>query len=110
MCLNKDTRILSKVKSSTPTTESLPDTKTGSLVSTEPISPTWNESETVKLEEEAKQFKAKKRYSGPPKPMTSRIYLMGMAMNALLSRSQGLVRRDEIKREAEDWADFMLED
>ena len=62
------------------------------------------------LEEEAKQFTAKKKYSGPPKPMTSRIYLIGMAMNALLSRSTGLVRREEIKREAEDWADFMLED
>ena len=62
------------------------------------------------IEEEAKQFTAKKKYSGPPKPMTSRIYLMGMAMNALLSRSTGLVRREEIKREAEDWADFMLED
>jgi hypothetical protein len=64
----------------------------------------------MKLEEEAREFKAKKRYSVPPKPMTSRIYLMGMAMNALLSRSQGPVRREEIKREAEEWADFMLED
>lgn len=62
------------------------------------------------LEEEAKQFTAKKKFGGPPKPMTSRIYLTGMAMNALLSRSTGLVRREEIKREAEDWADFMLED
>jgi quinolinate synthase len=33
-----------------------------------------------------------------------------MAMNALLSRSQGLVRKEDIKREAEEWADFMLED
>lgn len=62
------------------------------------------------LEEEAKQFTAKKKFGGPPKPMTSRIYLMGMAMNALLSRSTGMVRREDIKREAEDWADFMLED
>jgi len=66
--------------------------------------------EKMKLEEEAQQFKAKKRYNGPPKPMTSRIYLVGMAMNALLARSQGLVRREDIKREAEEWADFMLED
>ena len=64
----------------------------------------------VKLEEEAKEFQAKKRRVGPPKPMTSRIYLVGMAMNALLSRSSGPVRREEIKREAEEWADFMLED
>jgi hypothetical protein len=65
---------------------------------------------TVKLEEEAKQFTARKRHSVPPKPMTSKIYLMGMAMNALLSRSSGPVRREEIKREAEEWADFMLDD
>ena len=64
----------------------------------------------VKLEEEAKQFTARKRHSVPPKPMTSKIYLMGMAMNALLSRSSGPVRREEIKREAEEWADFMLDD
>ena len=62
------------------------------------------------LEEESKQFTAKKKFGGPPKPMTSRIYLMGMAMNALLSRSTGMVRRDDVKREAEEWADFMLED
>lgn len=68
------------------------------------------ETTVIPLEEEAKQFTAKKKFGGPPKPMTSRIYLMGMAMNALLSRSTGLVRRDEIKREAEDWADFMLDD
>jgi hypothetical protein len=64
----------------------------------------------MKLEEEAKEFKAKKRHSVPPKPMTSRIYLIGMAMNALLTKSQGPVRRDDIKREAEEWADFLLED
>jgi hypothetical protein len=64
----------------------------------------------MKLEEEAKQFKAKKRYNGPPKPMTSRIYLVGMAMNALLARSRGPVSKEEIKREAEEWADYMLED
>ena len=64
----------------------------------------------MKLEEEAKEFKAKKRHSVQPKPMTSRIYLIGMAMNALLTKSQGPVRRDDIKREAEEWADFLLED
>lgn len=64
----------------------------------------------VKLEEEAKQFQAKKRNLRPPKPMSSRIYLIGMAMNALLARSQGPVRREEIKREAEEWADYMLDD
>lgn len=64
----------------------------------------------MKIEEEAKEFQAKKRHNGPPKPMTSRIYLIGMAMNALLSRTSGPVRREEIKREAEEWADYMLED
>jgi len=33
-----------------------------------------------------------------------------MAMNALLSRSGGSVRKGDIKREAEEWADFFLED
>jgi hypothetical protein len=64
----------------------------------------------MKIEEEAKQFTAKKRHSVPPKPMTSRIYLMGMAMNALLSRSNGYARKQDIKKEAEEWADYMLED
>jgi hypothetical protein len=78
------------------------------LVTTQALSE--GEPTGLPLEEEAKQFTAKKKYNGPPKPMTSRIYLMGMAMNALLYRSTGPVRREEIKREAEDWADFMLED
>jgi len=75
-----------------------------------PMQPTLAGLETMKIEEEAKEFRAKKRHSVPPKPMTSKIYLMGMAMNALLSRTSGPVRREEIKREAEEWADFMLED
>jgi hypothetical protein len=74
------------------------------------MQPTLAGLETMKIEEEAKEFRAKKRHSVPPKPMTSKIYLMGMAMNALLSRTSGPVRREEIKREAEEWADFMLED
>ena len=99
-----------KATSSTPTIKTPQSTEIGSLDLTKPSSETQNGSERMKLEEEAKQFKAKKKYNGPPKPMTSRIYYMGMAMNALLSRSQGLVRKEEIKREAEEWADFMLED
>lgn len=64
----------------------------------------------MKLEEEARQFTAKKRHSVPPKPMSSKIYLMGMAMCALLVKAHGPVRREDIKREAEEWADFMLDD
>jgi hypothetical protein len=110
MRLNKDTETLRKAKPSTRTTPVLPSTKTGSLDSTKPILETSIGQERMRLEEEAQQFKAKKRYNGPPKPMTSRIYLVGMAMNALLCRTHGPVRREDIKREAEEWADFMLED
>lgn len=110
MHLNKDTKILAKGKLQTRTTKALQRTETGTWDSTKPTLETSNESESLRLEQEAKQFTAKKRYTGPPKPMTSRIYLIGMAMNALLSRTAGPVRREEIKREAEDWADFMLGD
>jgi hypothetical protein len=64
----------------------------------------------MNLEEEARKFTAKKRNPTPPKPMTSRIYLAGQAMSALITKSNGMVRRDDIKREAYEWADFMLED
>ena len=101
---------MEKDKPQTPITKTPRSIEIGNLGLTKPSSETSNGSEKTKLEEEAKQFKAKKRYNGPPKPMTSRIYLVGMAMNALLSRSQGLVRKEEIKREAEEWADYMLED
>lgn len=91
-------------------TKTPPSSETGSLDLTKPTLPILAGLETMKIEEEAKEFRAKKRHSVPPKPMTSKIYLMGMAMNALLSRTSGPVRREEIKREAEEWADFMLED
>ena len=101
---------MAKGRPQTRTTKTLQSTEIGSSDSTKPIPETWSGSETMKIEEEAKEFRARKRHSVPPKPMTSKIYLMGMAMNALLSRSNGPVRREEIKREAEEWADFMLED
>lgn len=101
---------MAKVTRQTRTKKVQQSTETGSLGSTKPTSETSNGLEKMRLEEEAKQFTARKRFKGPPKPMTSRIYLVGMAMNALLSRSQGPVRREEIKREAEEWADFFLED
>jgi len=101
---------LAKVNSQTRTAKTPQNTETGSLDSAKPTSEILNGSERMKLEEEAKQFTAKKRHNIPPKPMTSRIYLIGMAMNALLSRSGGSVRKGDIKREAEEWADFFLED
>jgi len=63
------------------------------------------------LEEEAKKYAQKK--IKPPlknKALTSRRYLAGQAMAALLSRSPGHVHKGDIKRESYDWADFMLED
>ena len=61
------------------------------------------------LLEEARQFKQKKL--PPDKPMTARIYLAGQALSGLLAASRsGYVRSDEIKREAYEWADRMLED
>ena len=63
------------------------------------------------LEEEAKNFRQKN--IKPPlktKALTSRRFMAGQAMAALLSRSPGHVHRGDIKREAYDWADFMLED
>lgn len=93
--------------STTPTGRPRKATKTGSVGSTKPTSTTSNR---LNLEEEAKKFTAKKRNPVPPKPMTSRIYLAGQAMSALISKNNGAVRRDEIKREAYEWADFMLED
>ena len=101
---------MEKGKQPTRTTLTPLSTEIGTLDLTKPTTEISNGLEKMKLEEEAKQFKAKKRYNGPPKPMTSRIYLVGMAMNALLSRSHGPVRKEEIKREAEEWADYMLED
>jgi hypothetical protein len=62
------------------------------------------------LEQEAKAFRETKNPPSKPKPMTSRIYLTGQAMSGLLARTQGPVRMEDIKREAEAWADFILKD
>lgn len=101
---------MAKGRPPTRTKETPPSIVTGSSDSTKLMEGTLQTYEVTKIEEEAREFTAKKRYKGPPKPLTSRIYLMGMAMNALLSRGSGPVRREEIKREAEEWADFMLDD
>jgi len=63
------------------------------------------------LEEEAKKYSQKK--VKPPlkaKPLTSRRYLAGQAMAALLSRSPSPMHKGDLKREAYEWADFMLEE
>ena len=86
-------------------------TEIGSLDSIKPTSPTSNESS---LEEEAIRFRAsrKKVLTPPPKPgeITSRTYLAGQAMNALIINSRGQARMGDVKQEAYQWADFFLRD
>ena len=61
------------------------------------------------LEQEAQEFRKTKIVEEPP--MSARIYLAGQALSGLLAASRsGYVRSDEIKREAYEWADRMLED
>lgn len=70
---------------------------------------TWED----KLKEDALKFKAvAKRKTPPPKirQMSPRVYLAGQALSGLLARHQGPIRMEEIRREAFQWADFMLSD
>ena len=60
------------------------------------------------LLQEAREFKQTK--VPKDKPLTARTYLAGQALAGLLSRSQGFTRLDEIRREAYEWADRMLEE
>ena len=61
------------------------------------------------LEQEAQEFRKLKVIEEPP--MSVRIYLAGQALSGLLAASRGgYVRLDEVKREAYEWADRMLED
>ena len=61
-----------------------------------------------KLLEEARQFKQNKL--PPDKPMTARIYLAGQALAGLLANQSGYARFEDIRREAYEWADEMLEE
>jgi|TARA_R100000234_G_scaffold6900_1_gene4588 hypothetical protein len=61
------------------------------------------------IEAEAKKFKQKKIAVSNSKPLTARVYLAGQALSGLMSRSSGSVNREYLKREAYEWADFMLE-
>lgn len=94
-----------KASSTTRTNKTQKNIETGSLGSTGSTSKTERESS---LEKEAKSFIEKKRPLRKPKPMTSRIYLAGMAMNALMVR--GSMDSDRVKKEAYRMADFMLDD
>jgi len=62
------------------------------------------------LELEAKNFKKRKVTAKSLKPLTSRRYLAGQALTGLLARSNGYVNMEVLRREAYEWADFMLDD
>ena len=62
------------------------------------------------LELEAKNFKKRKVTAKSLKPLTSRRYLAGQALTGLLARSNGYVNMESVRREAYEWADFMLDD
>lgn len=62
-----------------------------------------------KLKNEAKKFRQTKTKT-QPKAITARIYLAGQALAGLLSNVRGSPSMLDIKREAYDWADYMLDD
>ena len=62
------------------------------------------------IEVEAKDFKKRKVTAKSLKPLTSRRYMAGQALSGLLARSNGYVNMESVRREAYEWADFMLED
>ena len=62
------------------------------------------------MEQEAKDFKKRKVTAKSLKPLTSRRYLAGQALTGLLARSNGYVNMEVLRREAYEWADFMLDD
>ncbi len=62
------------------------------------------------IELEAKDFKKGKVTAKSLKPLTSRRYMAGQALTGLLARSNGYVNMESVRREAYEWADFMLED
>jgi len=62
-----------------------------------------------KLLEESLSFIESKKELSPIKPLTPRQYVASQAMTGLLARSTGLVRKEDLRREAYEWADFLLE-
>lgn len=65
----------------------------------------------MKIEKEAKTYvQQKRKLPAKPKPLTSRRYLAGMAMAGLLANNRGRTRLADLKQEAFNIADVMLED
>ena len=62
------------------------------------------------IESEAKDFKKRKVAAKSLKPLTSRRYMAGQALSGLLARSNGYVNMESVRREAYEWADFMLDE
>ena len=62
------------------------------------------------LEKEAKKFTQQKRKAPTTKSLTARIYLAGQALSGLLAGARSSNDMREIKRQAYDWADYMLDD
>ena len=61
------------------------------------------------IEVEAKDFKKRKVTAKSLKPLTSRRYMAGQALSGLQARSNGYVNMESVRREAYEWADFMLD-
>lgn len=62
------------------------------------------------LEKEAKKFTQQKRKAPQNTSLTARIYLAGQALTGLLAGARSSNNMQEIKRQAYDWADYMLDD
>ena len=61
------------------------------------------------IETEAKAFR-KRLTPKQTKALTTRRYLAGQALSGILSRGKGTVNMHEVRREAYEWADFMLDE
>lgn len=62
------------------------------------------------LAEEAKKYSKRKHTSKTMKPLTSRRYLAGQALCGILASARGSFRMEDVRRQAYEWADFMLDD
>lgn len=65
------------------------------------------------LEKEAKDFTKKSSSTSKTtkeEPLTSRQHLAGLVLAGLLARSQGLVSMADLRKEAYQWADYLLEE
>lgn len=63
------------------------------------------------LEAEAKKYTSKRTKSKSAKPLTARRYLAGQALTGLLANQRSISSSpEELRREAYNWADYMLDD